>query len=377
MIRLALFFTFEMSLEKWRQAGILDRELALYRKLADMGVTTTMFTYGGAEDRRMENVPGDDIRVMPLFEDGPCDKWARFFASWRAPLRVRTLLAETDVVKTNQMWGAWSGLIAKYFPGRKWVLRCGFEHHRFLGFQGAGLRDRAFSAILSAAGYRIADRVVFSGESDLDWAVRRFRLRPEDSRLRVIPNYVDTDLFQPSDRGRDPGLILFVGRLETQKNLPLLIEAMPGQGCRLEVVGDGPQRRELEDLAAQRRVEVVFHGHLPQREVAEKMSRAAVFVLPSLYEGMPKALIEAMASGAAVVGADAPGIREFIRDGESGLISDMNPPELRRKIELLLADPALRERLGREGRRRVMDNYSLDRVAELEFRLLSELTGRS
>ena len=108
-MRQALFFTFEMSLAGWERAGILGRELSLYRELSRRaGVRTDLVTYGGAEDLKYLGEPGPEFEVLPLFEKGPRNKWLRFFLSWLAPFRCREILRHADWVKTNQMWGAWA-----------------------------------------------------------------------------------------------------------------------------------------------------------------------------------------------------------------------------------------------------------------------------
>ena len=96
-------------------------------------------------------------------------------------------------------------------------------------------------------------------------------------------------------------------------------------------------------------------------------------MLPSLYEGHPKALLEAMACGVPVIAADSPGIREVIRHGETGYLCGTSPDAIRDAIEALRSDCALRGRLGVAARKYVVDHFSLDRIAELEYALLQEV----
>jgi len=96
----------------------------------------------------------------------------------------------------------------------------------------------------------------------------------------------------------------------------------------------------------------------------------------SRYEGHPKSLLEAMSCGAAVLGADSPGIREQIIHGETGWLVKIDAESIRSGIQHLLANQALRVTLGRNARNFVQENYALDRIVSMEYALYREiLTG--
>ncbi len=143
------------------------------------------------------------------------------------------------------MWGAWVGLMSKIFLGKKWILRCGFEHHRFLRIRKATRREKAFSYGLSWVAYRVADVVVWSTEAERVWAMRHFGLRAANHRLRIVPNYVDTDLFTTQALDLKSRRLLTVARLDPQKNLDSLIRALAGKKLELDIVGDGPYIRQV------------------------------------------------------------------------------------------------------------------------------------
>jgi glycosyltransferase involved in cell wall biosynthesis len=111
---------------------------------------------------------------------------------------------------------------------------------------------------------------------------------------------------------------------------------------------------------------------VPNSELPGYLNRAGLFILPSFYEGHPKALIEAMACGLPVIGADSPGIRELIRHGETGYLCGTEPESIREAIQDLLDSPTLSAQMGHHARQFVIENYSLDRIAELELALLKE-----
>jgi glycosyltransferase involved in cell wall biosynthesis len=166
-----------------------------------------------------------------------------------------------------------------------------------------------------------------------------------------------------------------VGRLAEQKNLGALIEAAAGlEGVSLRLIGDGPLWESLQAQAEAAGLPVEFTGRVPHEEVPRLLAECQVFVLPSLYEGHPKALIEAMACGLPVVGTPVDGTREVLRDGQNGLLAaDTSAPALRAALAHPLADANLRERLGRAARDYAVENCALERVLDTELNVYCEI----
>lgn len=177
--------------------------------------------------------------------------------------------------------------------------------------------------------------------------------------------------------GREAQLIGSVGRLDPIKGFPTLVESLRllsanNTTFRCELIGEGPQRAELE---AQRRAagleqRLTLPGAQPQESVRALLSRVAVFVMPSVVtaggnqDGIPVALMEAMASGAAVVATTVSGLPELVRHEENGLlVPPEDPVALAAALERLLGDPALRRRLGQAARRSVESEFDAAREA--------------
>jgi glycosyltransferase involved in cell wall biosynthesis len=123
----------------------------------------------------------------------------------------------------------------------------------------------------------------------------------------------------------------------------------------LVVAGDGPLRDRVPGAL----------GFVPHDELERLYDRAAIVVLPSYREGLPLCVIEAMAHGRPVVATKVGGIPELVEDGVTGfLVEPGDAAALRRALQRLLDDPMLRRRLGREGRRRIVERCSLDAVID-------------
>jgi glycosyltransferase involved in cell wall biosynthesis len=122
---------------------------------------------------------------------------------------------------------------------------------------------------------------------------------------------------------------------------------------------------------------VDFRGRIANDDLPRLLNEAEVFVLPSLYEGNPKALLEAMACGLPVLATNVEGNREVVQHGVTGyLCKDTSAESLREGIEKLLADERLRNTLGRNAREFIEREYALDVLLERELALLATLTRR-
>ncbi len=365
---LVLFFTRRMTLGTWDRLGMLDRETALYRRLRRRGVRVSLVTYGTSDESRYAaRLEGIDIccnrRRLPR----------RVYERLIPWLHGRVLRSAT-VIKTNQTDGSQIALRAARFWAKPLIARGGYVWSEFearrrgaesrAARRALGIEDRVFGA---------AERIVLPTPEMASRIARRYPSRAD--RLRVVPNYVDTDQFRPIDDASSSTDLIYVGRLDTQKNVAALLEAIRPLQVRLTIVGGGQQveawKRRYGDLAGR----VVWKGNIPHHELRHLLPSAKVMVLPSLYEGSPKVLLEAMACGLAVVAARTPGTRQVITHGDTGVLCGTPPDSLRNAILKLLGDAALRHRLGRHARRVAESRYGLDRVLECEWELLREVAS--
>ncbi len=190
------------------------------------------------------------------------------------------------------------------------------------------------------------------------------------SKLRVIRNAVDiAEIDRVSDlatevaawKSENRFVIGYVGQLIVRKGLTTLLEAfakLDVANKQLALVGDGPQRHELEALARQLGIgdSVRFFGFRDDRLAI--MKGFDLFVLPSRLEGIPRCLMEAMAAGVCVVASDIPGCADLIRDGETGLLFELDHVDALLRAIGRLRDERERERLRSNARTFVLDEYS-------------------
>ena len=364
--RLLMFLmTPGVSLSLWSKSGILYREVRVLDFLSKLYDRVYILTYGGFEDLRHRSVLPSNVDV--LFNNvGNCLAYG-----FLAPFVYRCMFRKFGIIvcRTVQLAGCFVGLLLKLFYGARLVLRQGYQYSKFLRSRRA-FHKYVFAQILELFAYWFADVVITTSENDREYIVRRYRVNRR--KVHVIPNWVDVEAFKPMPGvPKERGRVVFVGRLEHQKNLHALIDAVKDlPDVKLYVIGDGSLRKELERKVANEHVDnVVFLGVVPHEKMPYELNRSEIFVLPSLWEGHPKTLIEAMACGLPVVGTDVEGIREVLVDGYNGLLCKPNAKSIREALVKLLNDSELRRELGENARKFVVENYSLEKVMERELAL--------
>ena len=192
---------------------------------------------------------------------------------------------------------------------------------------------------------RAARRVVVPSEY-LARLARGWRLDPE--RLAVVPNPAPP-VGAVTPEVLEPGTFVFAGRLTRQKGLGTALEAMARvPGARLVLIGDGPERAELERRAHESGLDgrVSFRGALARAEVLSALAGARAALLSSEWENFPHVAVEALAVGTPVVATAVGGVPELVRDGENGLlVAPGKPDELAAALARLAEDDGLHARL--------------------------------
>ncbi|NEC85573.1 glycosyltransferase [Streptomyces sp. SID12501] len=258
-----------------------------------------------------------------------------------------------------------------------------FQPHAW-SFEAVGGPTAALALKWERWGARWASRVVCVSDAERATGVRAGIA----GQWRVIPNGIDTERFRPAPvdsvragipllAGVDPAapLVVCVGRLCRQKGQDVLLRAWDEiarrvPGARLVLVGDGPEDRRLRDLAPD---SVLFAGAVTD---AVPWYRAAdLVVLPSRWEGMALAPLEAMGCGRPVVVTDVDGGRESLPAALAPrcLVPAENPAALAGTVSELLLDPLLRESLGQLGRRHVLSAHDVRHSAEAVAGVYREL----
>ncbi len=185
------------------------------------------------------------------------------------------------------------------------------------------------------------------------------------SKLSVIYNGIDSQLFHPPESFPEVPTVLHVGRLVPDKNQETLIRAFglvhkQIPDAQLRIAGDGPLSDPLQKLAASLLPQDSFRFLPGTKTIAPVYRQGTVFVMSSVREGLPNVVLEAMASALPVVGTAIGGIPELVQEGITGhLVPQQDPPSMASAIISLLRDPAKASAMGRAGQEIIQKKFSL------------------
>lgn len=200
-----------------------------------------------------------------------------------------------------------------------------------------------------------------------------------NTEIPIIPNGVDGNLYRTEMHDWSYPHLLSVGRVVHQKGLDLGLRALAqlkDLDWKWRIVGDGPQMDFLKNLADQLAVgdRVTFLGWQAREDLLKWYHRSNLFLFPSRHEGMPNAVLEAMANGLPVVATRIAGNEELIVDDATGVLVDAEDVDsLRDGLRKLLVNEALREKMGRASRLRVEEEYSWEKVAHEYSQILEKI----
>ena len=195
-----------------------------------------------------------------------------------------------------------------------------------------------------------------------------------DMPIQVIPNAIDLSTFTPAAQQRSDGPVrlLFVGRFNAFKSVESLLEAigklkrLDVDEFELELVGEGEKRPDLERKVSELGITrcVHFTGWVPRECIADHYRQADVFVTATTWEGMPNTVLEAMACALPIVGTQASGLQELVRDGLNGYLVPMrDPAALAEALAGLIGNGYERRRMGRQSRKLAEREFAWDYIA--------------
>lgn len=325
---------------------------------------------------------GVEVTVLPMSREiAPA-------ADWRCLRELRRLIGEfqPQIVHGHSSKGGFlARLAARGRPGIKTV----YNPHGFaFQMRTSALQQALYLGLERLAG-RWTDRLVAVGESQRELAVSRRIVSAE--RVVVIPGGVDPGQFQhprrPGDLPRELGLpadtplVGTVAALTPQKGLEYLLQAAAlikrePHPAHFVVVGDGAHKRRLRRLARDLGVRDTVHFLGQREDVPRLLADLDVFVMPSLWEGLPYALLEAGAAGLPVVATRIPGNSDLIEDRVTGrLVAPADGLELGVTILQVLQETAAAAGWGQALQERVAEGYTLAGMVAGHVQLYRELAG--
>jgi glycosyltransferase involved in cell wall biosynthesis len=325
------------------------------------------------ERYRQPQVSGAIAHSFPEMQSRYSDELAWLEATaYKLALLIRR--RQPDIILAQDFYASAIVLIAKqYLPEQFKII--GSLHNQYSHFLQTVEHGDLYAAMIRRY-FNQADRIIAVSQGIAQDLSENFGVRPE--LIAVIPNPVDLDQIRTLAEepitehcwfSEELPICLFVGRLSAQKGVEYLLQAMalarPLKKFRCVIIGDGEKRSELEALVKQLKLteDIAFLGR--QSNPFKFMHRATCFVLPSIVEGLPYVIPEAMACGCPIIATDcAPGVRELLGGGERGLlVPPKDPTALAEALLKALSNSELRQALQERGLQYVQE-FSAEKIVK-------------
>jgi len=364
-VKITLFFTYGISLDDWDSSGILTRELEIYKKIyKENKIEFNLITYGGHKDLELQDSEG--IEVFPVYSrlKYSKNKYIRIFKSFLIPFVFKDVIKGSDILKTNQLKGSWVAIISKIFYKKPLIIRTGYDLLRWSNYQNKTILNRILVRLLTKISLVFSNQYNVSTLSDKLFLEMQFGIK---DKIQLRPNFVDLEQFVNRNEKKLEE-ILFVGRLEHQKNLDFLINEYKKYDLpQLNIIGNGTYLNKLQTEINKNNLNINYIEPIPNTELPNYYNKYRYFILCSHYEGNPKTLIEAMACGSIVIGNDVDGINNIIIDNFNGFLIKCNEGDLKRTIDKISIEKNKLERIQLNAINFVVENHSLESLTKTEL----------
>lgn len=369
-MRVIIFFTYGISLDDWKNSGLLEREVKLYDFLnKKYGISFIFITYG--DDYDLEILDNSEhIKVIPLYKyfSRSKYKYIRILNSLSYPLKLKRIVPlDGKIMKTNQLWGAWVPLIIRLLNGNPLIVRTGYDLLTFKRNESVSKYKLAFYKLLTKYSIKYSEKYLVTSNQDLEKLSLEFS--SNKNQVEKLSNWVDIPKINSfNERAKN---VVSVGRLENQKNYAYMIDSFSNSELEIDIIGQGSKKEELASLAKVKNTKVNFLGTLSNEELLKMLPDYKYFVTSTLYEGNPKAILEAMASGCVVVAPNVPGVNEVIKHKVTGILYEFNSKNLLNIINDISEEEC--SKISMNASKFIYNNHSLDVIAKKEYEIYKEL----
>ena len=351
------------------------------RYLEKAGHDVYVFTFSEPDhlddEPRVYRSPG-----LPLADTG-------FFLSLRYTREAKKLLQNMDVVHVHHPF--LSGRLALNYC-RPYQIPVVFTNHTRYDLYAQAyfpkLPEEVSEGLLRAymPSFCEAVNLVISPSPGMEKILRQLEV---ESHIEIVPNGVElVHFFQAEPLSRadygfdeDDVLLIYTGRLGPEKNLEFLLRSFSGisqalENVRLLLVGDGPLKEDLKDLARELQItaSVQFTGQIPYDKLPGYLAMCDVFVTASVTEVHPLSVIEGMAACLPVMGIHSPGVGDTVEDGTTGFLSTEDLSAFTAKLTRLCLQKQLRQKMGRAARK-ASNKYAIERTTQMMQKHYERLTS--
>lgn len=323
-------------------------------------------------NEKLEDYTNDPIILSKVHLFPKNSRIPNFLYTFIISFLYREKMQQCYMLRVFQITGIIPALITKLIFHIPCVTTYGYRYPEFAKIDGSRIKA-VLLMLLEYLSLRLADGIIVTTKELEDYILKKANRR----KIHYIPNGVDIELFAPpqNKRLKQPNKLIFVGRLEKQKNLFGLLEALNIVNkhipVKITLIGVGTLKAEISKFAKEHEVDIDFKGLILHEELPNHLNNADVFVLPSFIEGNPKVLLEAMSCGLPCVVSNCEGNRTLVEDGKTGLLfNPYNVEDIAEKIQKVLSDGELGGTLGKNAREHMVKNFDIHFLLKKEIEAL-------
>jgi len=357
-MNLGIFLSPGDNLTRQKNSGQLDRLINYYLKPYSKAFNQVyLFSYGDTGKKfslpaRVILVPKPILIPYQLYQ-------------FILPFLHQKTIKQINVFRVFQATGGLPAL----FINKPFIVTYGYHYGQFARLEGSPIKAQLMNWLVRPI-LKKAKKIIVTSKTNQAY------LKNYQSKLKLIPNGVDPQVFKPSKTKPSKHLILTIGRLVHQKNHQLLLKAISQSKfkskVKLIIIGQGRLKSQLIKLAKQEGIELRIIPQLPHQSLVKWYQSAGIFALTSKLEGQPKVLLEALSAGCACLTTPFEG--NLIIHQQTGLTASTSKG-LANQLDKLIKDQKLRRRLSYNGRQFIIKRFDIKKLVQQEIKLLKSCSN--
>lgn len=377
-MKLGIVMSTGTSCQKLEELGALSRSLKCYGALSRRVGSSILFTYTRdlSTEESLLGVYKNAFSLNPVGIIGFFQKfrYADLINSYIHPFLSRKETTKCDLYRSMQIPGSWLARSLAKLHGVPFVLRAGY-----LWSNSAKIdTPRSFKSKLlyywilrkERRLCRDADAIIVSAQNIKNTIVSKHFISAK--KIKVIGTPIDTDLFKPHNGMSPQRDILLIGRLIELKNYEAAILAIAKLNLTATIIGNGELKKNLRRLAQQHGAKIDWLDRVNNEKLPEIMANHKLYLIPSLLEGCPKSLLEALSSGMACIASNINGNRDLIKNNANGFLCGKSSEEIADTISYVSRYQNL-DGIKANARNLILTSYSTENAVKQEIQLYESL----
>lgn len=320
-MKVCIFLTRGYSLFSWKKSGTLNRELSYYSELKKKGIEIYFLSYG-SKTNEIDLIKRNKFSLLLRPKYIP-----KLLYSFLIPIIHYKILKKIDVIKTNQIQGTLEAFLSSLILAKPLYSRSGYiPSTKSLSNYNSGIA-KILIYIEEFIAVKFSKRISVSSKVGIEHLKQKFNLNLKKTEL--LYNFVNDSFFVNYQKNKKVNLhkkkIYFIGRLVETKQPYLLFEILRDfHDIELNILGNGVLIDKIKKLSSVSKFKTNIFSNLDNNQVVTFLKKNDILILPTLWEGNSKVILEAMASGKIIITNDIESNREIIQNGKNGFLIKNN-----------------------------------------------------